>query len=81
MIDPGLLKKVLWIKKFLNKSFNDSVDINGEECLHFPTFRKSEITVSQDEDLLSYLSEKIETLRREPPLVPAPNLPGHVHLC
>lgn len=38
MIDPGLLKKVLWIKKFLNKSFNDSVDINGEECLHFPTF-------------------------------------------
>ena len=49
--------------------------------LHFPTFRKSEITVSQDEDLLSYLSEKIETLKREPPLVPAPNLPGHVHLC
>lgn len=38
MIDPGLLKKVLWTKKVLNKSFNDSVGINGEECLHFPTF-------------------------------------------
>lgn len=35
---PWTLKKILWIKKVLNKSFNDSVDINGKECLHFPTF-------------------------------------------